>query len=617
MSSPSVELDEVRGFLAKHEPFNHLPPEVLDELPAQMTMRYVRRGTPVVEFGKENHSLHIIRSGAVDIVSEDGTLVDRRDTGLNFGYSTLVEDDPVSHYTMETVEDSLILDFPRAAFTQLANNNPDVARFFSAQTRQTSAAARALEEDTTEPLRTKLGDVSLNTPVTAAPTVTIREAALIMEESGVSSLVLVEDTKPVGIITDRDFRRHVVARAVDPATPVAEIMTTNLLTVTPETMFMEALLLLAEKRIHHLPVTKDGNLVGIITQTDITNLLHDDPVYLAAGLNRATDLDGVFTKAGEMAVRYIDRGSSPDEVCGIMTMVADALARRLCEMAEAKLGAPPVPYAFVAVGSQGRREMGLASDQDNALVLDNSFDETQHGSYFAELGEFVCQGLAKAGQVLCPGNMMASNPEWRMTTQQWEETFHNWITAPEPEALLHAQVFFDFRVLYGSAELGESVHTSAVSMAKGARRLHAHLASLAARREPPLTFFRGLVVDRDGEYRNTLDVKKGGTAGIVQMARLFSLVEGSQSVETNARLQDAAGGAVSQGGAKELADAFAYLRQLTFQHQAAQVHAGQTPDYHIDPSTLSRLDRERLRDSFRTIKGMQNALATKYPVRNI
>ena len=148
--------------------------------------------------------------------------------------------------------------------------------------------------------------------------------------------------------------------------------------------------------------------------------------------------------------------------------------------------------------------------------------------------------------------------------------------------------------------------------------MHAHLAALAARREPPLGFFRGLVVDRSGEYANTLNVKKGGTAGIVQMARLFALSSGITALGTRNRLLEAsAAGAVSERGALDLVDAFDYLNSITLRHQAAQLREGTVPNYNIDPHKLGKMDREHLRDSFQIIKGMQNALATKYLVRSI
>ncbi|HAT6582773.1 DUF294 nucleotidyltransferase-like domain-containing protein [Corynebacterium striatum] len=616
----SVELDEVRSFLAQHEPFSRLPEEELDALPAHLSIAYFRRGDVIVRLGEENFFLHVIRTGAIDVLGEDGVLLDRRDSGLTFGYSTLMGQ-PESRYEMIAVEDCLVFRLPQEAFTQLAERNPDIARFFSAQSRQIRAAARELSDATTgDALRTPIEEITRTDPLQADSTTSISAAAQLMSEHGASSLLVVDGGELTGIVTDRDLRSRVLALGRDPQEAIAEIMTCTPVTVNASAPAMEALLHMAERGIHHLPVVAKGQLRGIVTQSDITRLLQNDPLYLTADLSRknsAEELAGSFNEATALAARYVERGSTPSEAASLITIAADAIARRLCVLAERELGAPPVDYAFVAVGSQGRREMALASDQDNALVLADDYDEALHGEYFARLSLFVCTGLDKAGQVLCPGEMMAMTPQWRMTVTQWEKTFHEWITAPQPDALLNAQIFFDFRVLYGSRELGERVHSAAVTMGKGARRMHAHLASLAARREPPLTFFRGLVVERDGEYANTLDIKKGGTTGIVQMARLFALAIGSEEVDTRKRLREAAGDSLSKMGAQELLDAFDYLRSLTLAHQARQLRDGVAPDYHIDPKQLGRLERERLRDAFRAIKSMQNALATKYPVRNI
>ena len=617
----SVELDEVVSFLAQHEPFSHLPEEELAALSTQLSIVYLRRGERPVHRGETNDKLHIIRTGAVDVIGEDEVLLDRREAGLTFGYSTL-QGEPISAYDMVAVEDSLVFTLPQEAFSALAQRNPDIARFFSAQSRQVRAAARELVDAApTDVLRTPLGELTRTDVLTSSAGTTIAQAAQLMTDRGVSSLLVTRaDNQLEGIVTDRDLRSRVIAAGLDPTQPVGEIMTPNPLTVSTEAPAMEALLHMAERGIHHLPVVDEGRLHGIVTQSDVTRLLHNDPVYLAADLSRRSsqqELTGAFTEATRLAGRFVERGSTPAEASSLVTLAADAVARRLCTLAEEELGPPPVEYAFVAVGSQGRREMALASDQDNALVLADDYDASVHGEYFAALSTFVCEGLADAGQVLCPGDMMAMTPEWRMTCSEWIETFRRWIRDPQPDALLNAQIFFDFRVLYGSERLGRRVHNAAVDMGKGATRLHAHLASLAARREPPLTFFRGLVVERDGDYANTLDIKKGGTAGIVQMGRLFALASGSSVVDTRQRLREAAGDAVSRQGAQELLDAFDFLRALSFQHQARQLREGVQPDYHIDPKSLGRLERERLRDAFRAIKSMQNALATKYPVRNI
>lgn len=617
----SVELEEIRDFLAGFEPFAQLPSEELDRIPAKMSMRYFRRGEDIIALGEPNFYMGVIRSGAVDVLDSEGVLLDRRDAGRSFGYSTMGGNN-VSQYRMVAVEDCLVLRISHEDFAEMAGRNPELKRYYSSWSKRIRVAADMLrQESSTKVLRTKLGDFKIANPISCTPDTTIKDAAIKMEEEGVSSLLVQEGGKLLGIVTDRDMRSRVVARGVDTQLPVTKVVTENPRCATSQDLAFEAMLWMAELRIHHLPIVDNGRISGIVTAADIMRLLRHDPIYLTADLSRKNtveELANTFQSAAEVATRFIDRGVSAEEVSSLLTVAADSLAKRLLVLAERKFGPPPVPYCFVVVGSQGRRELGLASDQDNALVLDNSYDEREHGHYFATLAEFVCQGLDHAGQVLCPGDMMASNPEWRKTADEWVSTFHTWITAPEPDALLHAQTFFDFRGIYGDLEMAQEVHHSAVSIARGARRLHAHLASLAARRDPPLGFFRGLVVERSGEYGPTLDVKKGGTAGIVQMARLYALATGSEAVGTRERLSAAAGhGQVSRRGAQDLLDAFDFLSAIAFQHQARLIKNGEKPNYHIDPKTLGKMDREHLRDAFSIIKNMQTALATKYPVRNI
>ena len=617
----TVELDEVRDFLAASDPFAQLPANELSGLPQHMSMRYVRRSDTIISAGQTNDMLYIIRSGAVDVLDGEGTLLDRRDAGRSFGFSTLMGDN-TCRYSMIAVEDTLLLTMPREPFVELAERNPELARFFSGQSaRMRAAAAQLRQESSSDVLRTQLGDFKIPNPATVTPDTTIQDAARIMEDRNVSSLLVSQDGGLEGIVTDRDMRGRVVANNMDVTLPVTEIMTPNPRAVTSDTLAFEAMLIMADMRIHHLPVVDEGAVTGIIASADIMRLLRHDPIYLTADLSRRTtpeDMQEVYESAADVAVRFIERGASAEEVTGLLTVAADSLARRLITLAEEQLGPPPVPYTFVVLGSQGRRGMGLASDQDNALILDDSYDPDLHDDYFKNLAEYVCTGLDSAGQVFCPGNMMAMNPDWRMTVTQWANTFHTWITAPEPEALLHAQTFFDMRAIHGALELADNVHTTAVDMAAHSGRLHAHLATLAARREPPLGFFRGFVVDRSGDYANTLDVKKGGTAAIVQMARLYALSAGIDAVGTRLRLQSAASaGAVSERGAEDLIDAFDFLTTIALRQHAEQLRRGQKPNYHIDPKELGKLDREHLRDAFQIIKGMQSALSTQYPVRSM
>lgn len=615
----SVELAAMTEFLAQHEPFRHLPPEELAEAAGQMDITYVRRGAEIMSIGTDNSTLYIIRSGALDVLNAEGILVDRRDAGFSCGYSTL-QGESKSKYTIVAVEDSLLYRLPQAEFSRLAQAYPEFERFFVFQSRATSAASRLVADEHADALMQPIAELELGAALTLEASASITATAQAMAEAGNSAAMIVEEGALVGIVTDADLRSRVLAKGLDPASPVREVMTRNPATLHGASMAMEALLLMNGRGFHHVPVVDGTQVRGVVTHTTLAQVLQDSPVFQAAQVERIAtpeEGEGLLARTSELAVRSIDRGSSPREVSALMTLTADSLARRLCHLAEEELGPAPVPYSFAVLGSQGRHELGLASDQDNALVLDDAYDPQSHGEYFARLGSFVCAGLNTAGQVWCPGEMMAQTPQWRMTVSEWKRSFATWAGAPVPDALLHAQVFYDMRSVAGEAALTDDVMAQAVADGRGSRRLHAHLASLAARREPPLTLFRGFVVDRDGATAHTFDIKKGGLATIVQLARLYALSSGAQEVDTVARLKAAAGQAVSAQGAADLEAAWKFLRQLTFAHQARQRAEGRAADYHFNPRDLETLDRERLRDSFKIIKSHQAALSTKYPVRSI
>lgn len=621
----NVEIAEVAGFLAAHEPFMRLPEPARAELAAAMEIIYVRRGEDIITPGHENAALYVIRSGAVDVIGED-VLLDRRDAGRSFGYSTLVNpEESRSRYRMTAVEDSLLLVIPAAVFRAVAQEHPDFQRFYSSQTLRIRQAAAQLNDDgfaTT--LRSPVlrpGDSS-TAPLVVKAEDSIQSVAADMDAGNHTAALVSDGTRIVGIITDKDLRGRVVARGVATHQAVATVMTVDPVTVTATATVMDALVVMSERNISHLPVLGEEGAsvpVGLVTNATLMELLRNDPVYLIADIARhknREELVGTFERATHIVARFIERGASPADAARMMTIAADGIAQRLVALAYEELGPAPVEYAFVTVGSQGRHETGFASDQDNALILADTYQPELHGDYFAALTDYVCTGLADAGQRLCPGDMMANQPQWRMTIRQWHEAFAQWVTALESEAVLQAQVFFDMRTVAGSDSLTAEVHSYAVAAASGARRFHAHLAALAARREPPLGFFRGFVVDKSGEYAKTLDIKKGGVAGIVQMARLHAISGGSRELDTRARLQAAAGQNISEQGANNLIDAFDFLTAMSLRHQAQQLREGAAPDNHIDPAQLSKMEREHLRDAFQIVGSMYKALATKYPVRS-
>lgn len=616
----TVELAEIANFLSHIRPFSALSDDERATIPPLLTMRYARRGTEVIHAGAENRNCFIIRSGLVDVFDPAGNLLDRRDVGDHFGYSTLLSGDP-SLYTMTAVEDCVFLVISQEVFDQLNEQFAEVRRYYGGENARIRAVASQLRNAAaSESLRTRVSELMEPNLITCGTDATVQQAAAIMSEKNVSSLLVMDDADNlVGIITDRDLRRRVLAEARPATTSVSEIMTRNPETVSPSLLVFEAMLLMAERGYHHLPVHDGDRVVGMIVIGDLLRSLHTDPVYATATLARKSDINeiaDIAANARRIVGRFVERGDSAEEVSKLLTAVADAVTRRIVALAEKKLGPPPVPYAFAVLGSHGRGEMGLASDQDNALVLSDDYDASAHAGYFASLSDEICANLDRVGYPLCPGDMMASNPKWRMPLSQWLRTFHGWITAPEAEALLHAQTFFDMRAVAGDTQLVEDLRASFLPLAQNSPRLHAHLAKLAAWREPPLGFFRGFVLEKGGEHAETLDIKKGGVAAVVQMARLFTVAAGLPQLSTRERLAASSGaGSVSRLGAQDLADAFEFLCTVQLSHQQAQVDMKEEPDNHVYPKQLSSLEREHLRDAFGVIRKMQQGLGAKYPIR--
>ena len=615
-----VELVEVRDFLARCAPFDELPDAVLDRLPARLTQRYHRRGSVVVGVGDSNDALHIIRSGAVEICDPEGTLLDTRDEGDCFGYSTLARSTP-SRYRMDAVADTLVLEMSREVFDDVAAKHPSLRDFFgerSDRVREDLASARVAAA-AGDALSTPVRELLTRDAVTIGPDGTIRDAARLMTERRVSALLVVEDGRVVGIFTDRDLRAKVVAVDADTRGPVSTIMSPEPVSVDATTRAFDATLLQIERGVHHLPVIEDGVPAGVVTTGDLLRLAQANPVYLAARISRAPDADAVARLAEQMpgiVGEFVRRGTAPQDIGRVVTATADAATRRLIALAEDELGPPPAAYCWVGLGSQARGELGVASDQDNALILSDAAAMVPGADdYFQALADRVCQGLDRAGYALCPGDVMASNPAWRRTTSEWMSQVAGWVGEPEPDAMLHAQVFFDIRAVHGPEELLTPIRGDMVERARGSARFLAHLARIACEWQPPLGFFRGLVVARRGEYRNTLEIKAGGIAPVVQIARLHALAAGATNVATLDRLDAAAtAGEIGRSDAANLEEAFRFLRGLAYRHHAGQIGEGRPQDNNVDPSTLSVKDRHRLRAAFRIIAGAQDALALKYRV---
>lgn len=624
----SVELADITRFLAATAPFDVLDEAAIDALAAQLSERYFRRGTEIIAPGQVGTSLFIIRSGAVEIFDRAGTLLDTRDAGECCGNSTINGTGP-SRYRMVAAADTLALVVPQHVLDDVHSRFAQVREFFDAQTMavaQSAIDARLAQTDGAGGAVT-LGELLGRAAVSVPPDTPITQAAQVMTDARVSSLLIVDAAGDLaGIVTDRDLRTRVLAAGVDVGTAVENVMTAAPCALDAAATVFDAALEMMDRGFHHLPVVAVGGdgapqrPLGVVSSTDLVRIAHADPIYLAGRIARATsvaDMARTTARIPDMIAGLARRGVTAEEAGRIYTAAMDAATRRVVALAEQRLGPTPIPLCWVAVGSQARRELGVSSDQDNALIVAREPSDEEN-AYLVDFTRQVNRDIAEIGLPRCQGLVEASNPTWRKTPHQWIEAARDWVTRPEAHNMLEAQTFFDMRALAGDQQLCDTTRAGMLAAAQSSARFHAYLARGAAEWQPPLGFFRGLVVKRRGEHRNTLDIKAGGLAAVVQSARLLALATGSTDVATVARLRAAqSSGALHPADADRLIAAFETLRRVQFRHHAECIRARRAPDNNIDPAQLSAWDRRDLRQAFAAVAEHLNALGLRYPVRHM
>ncbi len=613
-----VELLEIRDFLANRPPFDQLPEEALDRLPKQLSVRYLRRGTPFPPRDADAPYLYVVRRGAIEMRDAKGELVSK----LGEGELCMTPCDPERREAKldgTTAEDTLLYLLACTHLSQLRERYSAFAEHFEQSVAERlHKALRLMREGPvrgTRLMSVYVGELLGRDLIKATPETSIRQAATLMTENRVSSLIIMDSNRLVGMITDRDLRSRCIVPGLSFDRPVREIMTEHLHTTQWDTLGSQALITMSRLNVHHLPVLEGKQVVGVISTTDLVRFQSSNAVYLVSDIRKAPDVDTLIQasrKLPELQIHLVNSGSTADHIGEAITAVTDAISVRLLELAEAELGPPPVAYVWMAGGSQARREQTSHSDQDNALLLADDV-RPEHDAYFAALAKFVNDGLNACGYYYCPGEVMASNPKWRQSLRGWRRYFKNWIERPEPMALMLSSVFFDLRPLHGTVALFEELKRCIQDRASGNKIFIAYMASNALKHRPPLGFFRNFVLISGGEHDNTFDIKLRGVIPIVDLARVAALSAGIEEVNTVERLELAAETkALSKDGAANLIDALEFIATLRIRHQVRQLRAGRKADNFLSPDEISPLERSHLKDAFSLIDTIQEAFGQRY-----
>jgi CBS domain-containing protein len=635
MASPTINT-ALKTILQPHVPFSHMKAEDLDFLLANIQVAYFAPGETVLA-PTDAVSAHcfIVKQGQVRGLQPAGKGAEHEriafeaTAGDCFPVGALLAQRPVS-LTYVAVGDTFCLLLPRARFDELIRRSEAFNDFcrrrlgslldLSRQQLQATYAAEASAERT---MGMSLGTLVRGQPITCRPDDALRDAFSRMSEAHVGS-VLVTETFPggeevLGILTRTDLIDRVILPELPLSTRIGDVMTRDVMTIDANATAADATLLMAEHSIRHIPVMQSRGgitrVLGVVSERDLFALQRLSVRQLAVAIRRAEDpmaLAAVAQDITRLSHHLVAQGVAAAQLTRLISHLNDQLTQRLLVQACARYKLSADAFCWLALGSEGRSEQTIATDQDNGILyLAGSATKAQ----LLELADWVNVALAQAGFPLCKGNIMARNPQWCLDTEGWAQVFADWIDRGDPQSLLHASVFFDFRGIFGNRALATALREDVVQRAARTPRFLKQMSDNALRNRPPSgTVLESILGDVPGE---PVDLKMHGTVPFVDAARIWTLAAGVQETNTAERLKRL--GELGKLPAADVAAwiaAFEFLQLMRLNGQHRRAERGGPGDDNpnvVDPRELSVLDRRILKEAFRQARKVQQRLELDYP----
>lgn len=614
--------------LSQFAPFDQMAHEHLLWMARKLTLGYFAKGEVILSPGQTDPvPFLIIKQGIVQ--GEQGIAQTQEDRawlelheGECFPLGALLADRPVTS-VYRASSDVFCYALPAGDFLQLTRLSAAFHDFCTRrianlleQSKHLIQAGYSKASSEQQSMSSSLASVIRREPVTCAPNTSIRQALQRMEDHGVGAMVAVESLVPKGILTLHDVLSRVALAGMDLDEPVIRIMSTNLITLPPHAAAHEAALAMAKQGIRHVLVTDSGRLTGVISEKDLFSLQRVGLSRISTAIRHAPDLALLKQCARDiqqLARNMLAQGVAAEQLTQIITTLNDLLTTRIIELELQESPARGIEFCWLALGSEGRFEQTLNTDQDNGIIfaLKDNQDPAALRAVLLPFAKRINLALAECGFPLCGGDVMASNPKWCLSLDEWQTTFDKWIYHGGPMDLLHSTIFFDFRPLYGATHLGTALREWLQAAApKNSRFLH-QLAVNALRNRPPLGMVRDFVTGDD----HTIDLKMNGVTPFVDAARIFSLATGGTHTNTLQRLREIALPLnISTRDVDAYCQAFLFIQLLRLRLHHVQSEQGTVLTNRVDPDTLNNLDQRILKEAFRQARKLQTKLGLDYQV---
>ena len=555
--------------------------------------------------------LYLVRKGAVLIEDENECLFSILGERQWFGYSA-----QLVLYSHSCQEDVLYYRIPKKTFFEIFSEDVGVNNFFADAKLESSVKLQNIAKQDNLLDNSVFSMSRANNAYIVDPNTSIFEVAQLMSKKNVTSVVVSDNNVLKGIVTDRAFCTKVAAVGLDMQSPISDIMTPNPTSISHYKSGVEAMMVMANSHIRHLPIVKNKQVVGMVTAADLLRKQSHNVVFLINEVlvsQTIEELSKISKQIPLLLQHSFESNMDEHDITYSISSVGRAINQQLLKQAEALLGEAPITYAWVVAGSLARSEQIAHSDQDNLLIMSDDYDEKIHGDYFAKLAAYVSDGLNECGYIYCPGEVMATNPKWRQSVSVWRSYFDKWIASPDPKALMHASIFFDLKCIYGASNLLDDLMSEVLKKAKKNTIFLSHMAGNAEHYTPPLGFFRNFIVDRHGADKKTLNLKKKGVVPIVDFVRVYALSHGISSINTQDRLRELSDSlALSASSSNDLIEAYKFINLVRIKHQSRQIKQQVSADNFVSIKEISSLDQKHLKDAFSIVSSMQTIMRSQY-----
>ena len=625
-------IDATAEMLRRHSPFDRMDEAALAFLAERAKLAYFPKDAHIVtpDMGPVS-TFYIIQRGKV-LARQSGEINVTEYSSLTLGPgecfpigSVMARRASTNNYI--AIEDSFCYLLPADDFVQLMQMSQPFNQFCtqyiatllnqSRRQLQVQFAQRAAEQQSmSSPLSAIIGKA----PVTATPETPIRQVIETMVAGHIGSMVVVdEDSKPIGIFTQSDALKRILLPGISLDRPIADVMSSRPHSLTDNAHVYDAALAMAMHSVRHVLVTEeDGRLKGVVSERDLFTLQRVGLRQIRQSIEGAQDIE-VLKQAGadvrQLALNMLAQGVGAEQLTQFISALNDTVTRRVLQLNLARHDLYGIEWAWLAFGSEGRDEQTFSTDQDNGIVY-TCTDIQNREELELRLLEFaqdVNRDLDAVGFPFCKGNIMASNPELCLTVEAWEEKFDRWIRVPEPQALLNASIFFDFRALYGATHLADRLRVTLLRLAKAQPVFLRMMAVNALSVQVPLGKIRDFITDLVPEHPGCVDLKTYGARLFIDAARIFALATGVYNTNTIQRIKlSSQRMGVAAEEAAAIIEGFNFIQLLRLRHQHFEEEHGRAGDNFVNPDQLNELDRRILKESFRQVRKMQQRLKLDY-----